>query len=126
MPLLQKAANANEAAKVMTVLSGPIDGAIDLQDLGLKRTYSLGNAAQAGSAYNNLMIQVSHWLVLLIWCCRAQRIYTELRGTKSKHSVHSYITRNSSHESHAWVERLEAETTLTAWLPHRPSCWRQS
>lgn len=63
LPLLEKAAAADEDAKIMTVLSGQIDGSVDLSDLGLKNTFSLGNAAKAASAYNNLMIQVSCTIV---------------------------------------------------------------
>jgi hypothetical protein len=60
IPLLQKAVDANEDAKVMTVLSGNIgqsDDSIDLNDLGLKN-YSLGGAAKYASACNNAMIEV--------------------------------------------------------------------
>lgn len=61
IPLLQKAADANEDAKVLTVLSSieQTDGAIDINDLGLKK-YSLGGAAKYASACNNAMIEVSH------------------------------------------------------------------
>ncbi|KAI0089225.1 hypothetical protein BDY19DRAFT_985179 [Irpex rosettiformis] len=58
VPLLQKAVDANEDAKVMTVLSSieQTDHAIDLNDLGLKK-YSLGGAAKYASACNNAMIE---------------------------------------------------------------------
>lgn len=60
IPLLQKAKDAGEDAKVMSVLSGGLDsGEIDLNDLGLKTGYSPAAAARTTATYNNLMIQVS-------------------------------------------------------------------
>ncbi|THG96996.1 hypothetical protein EW026_g4937 [Hermanssonia centrifuga] len=59
MPLLQKAKDAGEDAKVMTVLSAGLEaGPIDLNDLGLKKTFSLPNAARSASTYNDLMVKV--------------------------------------------------------------------
>ena len=59
MPLLQKAKDAGEDAKVLTVLSAGVEsGPIDLNDLGLKKTFSLPNAARSMSTYNDLMVQV--------------------------------------------------------------------
>jgi NAD(P)-dependent dehydrogenase (short-subunit alcohol dehydrogenase family) len=59
IPLLQKATDAGEDAKVMTVLSAGIEGGpIDLNDLGLKKNYTLSNTAKSASTYNDLMIQV--------------------------------------------------------------------
>lgn len=72
MPLLQKAADANEDAKVLSVLSGNWDGVVDLDDLGLKKSYSLSNAAQHAVGYNNLMIQVNALIVCL-------ELYADLR-----------------------------------------------
>ena len=43
----------------MTVLSAGLEGSeIDLNDLGLKKNYSLRAAAQSASTYNDLMVQV--------------------------------------------------------------------
>ncbi|KAI0340821.1 NAD-P-binding protein [Trametopsis cervina] len=56
IPLLQKAVDAKQDAKVMTVLSSIEDGAIDLNDLGL-RNYSLNAAGKYASACNNAMIE---------------------------------------------------------------------
>lgn len=60
MPLLQKAKDAGEDAKMLTVLSAGLEsGPIDLDDLGLKKNFSLPNAARSMSTYNDLMVQVS-------------------------------------------------------------------
>jgi hypothetical protein len=58
MPALVKAKEEGEDARALFVLSAGQSAAIDLQDLGLKKTYSLGNAAGQASAYNDHMIQV--------------------------------------------------------------------
>jgi hypothetical protein len=58
VPLLQKAKDAGEDAKVLTVLSAGINsGAIDTSDLGLKRTYSLSTAARQAPSCNDALIQ---------------------------------------------------------------------
>lgn len=67
MPLLQKAKDAGEDAKVMTVLSAGVEaGPIDLDDLGLKKTFSLYNASRAMSSYNDVMVKVRHILIQVI------------------------------------------------------------
>lgn len=64
LPLLQKAKDAGEDAKVLSVLgAGYHNGPIDLNDLGLKTNYSVTNAATHGITYNDLMIEVSWFLV---------------------------------------------------------------
>ncbi|KAJ6506156.1 NAD(P)-binding protein [Mycena vitilis] len=57
MPALEAAHAAGEDAKVISVLSAAHGGGkIDLEDLGLKKNYSLGNAAASATTYNDLMI----------------------------------------------------------------------
>ncbi|KAJ7792148.1 NAD(P)-binding protein [Mycena olivaceomarginata] len=53
---VEDARKAGEDAKVMTVLSAAKGGKIDLDDLGLKKTFSLPNAAAAGGTYNDIMV----------------------------------------------------------------------
>jgi hypothetical protein len=58
VPLLQKAKDAGEDAKVLTVLSAGIGaGAIDTTDLGLKNKYSVAAAALQAPSYNDALIQ---------------------------------------------------------------------
>ncbi|KAI0796251.1 NAD(P)-binding protein [Irpex lacteus] len=59
IPLLQKAVDANEDAKVMTVLNstGQSESDIDLDNLGLKKNYSPVAAAKYGCACSNAMIE---------------------------------------------------------------------
>jgi hypothetical protein len=60
MPLIQKAKNAGEDGKVMSVLGAGYGGAIDLNDLGLKKKYSVTAAGLQGPSYNDCMIEVSN------------------------------------------------------------------
>ncbi|KAJ7726148.1 NAD(P)-binding protein [Mycena maculata] len=56
IPAVEAAKEAGEDAKVMTVLAAGHGGAIDLDDLGLKKTFSLSNAAAAAPTYNDIMV----------------------------------------------------------------------
>ncbi|KAJ7327578.1 NAD(P)-binding protein [Mycena albidolilacea] len=56
IPSLEEAHKAGEDAKVMSVLAAGHGGAIDLNDLGLKKTFSLPNAATTAPSYNDIMV----------------------------------------------------------------------
>jgi NAD(P)-dependent dehydrogenase (short-subunit alcohol dehydrogenase family) len=58
LPSLVKASQAGEDAKVFSVLAAGKGGAIDLNDLGLKKTFSLSNAGLQAPTYNDLMMEV--------------------------------------------------------------------
>ena len=58
MPALQTAKDANEEGAVVSVLGAGKGGSIDLNDLGLKNTFSLTNAALATPTYTDLMLEV--------------------------------------------------------------------
>lgn len=60
VPLLEKAANAGETAAFMSVLSAGKEPTshLNLDDLGLKKEYSLMNAAAAASYYTDAYIEV--------------------------------------------------------------------
>ncbi|KAJ3916017.1 hypothetical protein F5877DRAFT_47479 [Lentinula edodes] len=55
--LLETAQEQGEDAKVFTVLAAGAGGPIDVNDLGLKKTYSLKNAALQAPTYNDLMTE---------------------------------------------------------------------
>ncbi len=57
-PALQSAKDANEEGAVMSVLAAGHGGEINVNDLGLKETFSLKNAALAAPTYNDLMLEV--------------------------------------------------------------------
>lgn len=57
-PLLQKAKDAGEDAKAMSVLAAGVGGKIDIEDLGLKKNYSVSAAGFQAPEYNDCMIEV--------------------------------------------------------------------
>lgn len=59
LPLLQKAKDSGEMASVLTVLAAGQAPAVDLDDLGLKKTYSSFRAMTQSIAYTDLVIAVS-------------------------------------------------------------------
>jgi len=63
LPALRKANEAGEKCAVMSVMAAGNGGAIDLQDLALKAGYSVQRAALSAPTYNDLMLEVSPYLV---------------------------------------------------------------
>jgi NAD(P)-dependent dehydrogenase (short-subunit alcohol dehydrogenase family) len=59
MPLLEKTAKESQV-RVLTILAATHGGAINPQDLDLKTTFSIKNAAMAAPTYNDLMVEVTH------------------------------------------------------------------
>ncbi|KAG6863177.1 hypothetical protein C0991_007752 [Blastosporella zonata] len=57
IPALVKAKEAGEDAKVLSVLAAGKGGEINLDDLGLKKTFSVLNATLETPTYNDLMLQ---------------------------------------------------------------------
>ena len=58
LPALTKAKELGEDAKVLSVLGAGKGGKIDLDDLGLKKQYSVTRASLQAPAYNDLMVEV--------------------------------------------------------------------
>lgn len=58
LPSLNKASADGEDAKVFSVLAPGKGGEINLDDLGLKKTFSVTNAALQAPTYNDLMLEV--------------------------------------------------------------------
>ena len=59
LPALKKANEAGEKGAVMSVMAAGKGGAIDLEDLALKKGYSVQRAALIAPTYNDLMLEVS-------------------------------------------------------------------
>ncbi|KJA16022.1 hypothetical protein HYPSUDRAFT_58495 [Hypholoma sublateritium FD-334 SS-4] len=57
LPGLTKAADANERVAVMSVLAPAAGGAIDLDDLALKNSFSVTRAALVTPTYNDMMME---------------------------------------------------------------------
>lgn len=71
LPLLQKARDAGEPARVMSVLAGGhlFKGTLNVDDMGLKKTWTWTRSFKNllwSSAYNDMMIEVSLHLFLLL------------------------------------------------------------
>jgi NAD(P)-dependent dehydrogenase (short-subunit alcohol dehydrogenase family) len=58
LPALKKAKEDGEDAKVCSVLGAGKGGEIDVEDLGLKKSFSVANAALASPTYTDLMMEV--------------------------------------------------------------------
>lgn len=67
MPLLRKAKDAGEDAKVLTLLAAGEGGNIDLENLGLKQGYSLPKVMEAAATYNDLMVEVRQLSFILFY-----------------------------------------------------------
>ena len=63
LPSLERAKEAGEEAKAMSVLAAGKGGEIDMEDLGLKKGFSLSKAGLAASTYNDLMLEAIIFLV---------------------------------------------------------------
>ena len=58
LPSLERAKEAGEEAKILSVLAAGKGGEIDVDDLGLKKSFSLSSAAMAAPTYTDLMMEV--------------------------------------------------------------------
>ena len=69
VPLLEKAADAGEAAAFMSVMSAGKEPTsyLNLDDLGLKKEYSLTNAAAVASHYTDAYIEVRYGSCAHFW-----------------------------------------------------------
>ncbi|KAJ7125993.1 hypothetical protein C8R44DRAFT_913168, partial [Mycena epipterygia] len=56
LPALEAAQKAGEDAKVMSVLAAGHGGPIDLEDLGLKKSFTLASAGTAATTYYDIMV----------------------------------------------------------------------
>ncbi|OSD06741.1 NAD(P)-binding protein [Trametes coccinea BRFM310] len=57
LPLLRKAKDAGEDAKVMSILAPGHGGPVDLNDLAVKKNYTLPKAGMTSPTYTDLMMQ---------------------------------------------------------------------
>lgn len=64
IPQLQSAEEKGEDARVMTVFAAGKQGLLDVNDLGLKKKVGLKRNADATTAYNDLMVEVTASLVI--------------------------------------------------------------
>ena len=63
LPSLERAKEAGEEAKTMSVLGAGQGGEIDVDDLGLKKNFSVTNAGLTSPTYTDLMMEVIIFLL---------------------------------------------------------------
>lgn len=83
LPLLRKAKDAGEDAKVMSILGAGQSSAIDLDDLGLKKSFTGFKAMMQSVSYNDLMMAVSSILEFYRARKTTRTCFTGIRGTES-------------------------------------------
>lgn len=96
MPLLTKAKADGEDASMTSVLAAGHGGTIDLDDLGLKKGYSLSAAATAATTYNDLMVEACIFVNQSVKLYILMPFEVILRLT-SRHTLHPHIPRYSPH-----------------------------
>ena len=58
LPLVRRAKDAGEDAKIMSILGAGHGGPVDLNNLGLKKSFSPAKAGLASPTYTDLMFEV--------------------------------------------------------------------
>lgn len=101
LPLLKRAKDAGEEARVMSIL-GPGSGwKADLDDLGLKRRYNPLKALTSAATYNDLMIEVSSQYLRALSACS---LAIAVRASQSWNRGHRSCTRSpGSSVHHSWA-----------------------
>jgi NAD(P)-dependent dehydrogenase (short-subunit alcohol dehydrogenase family) len=79
LPLVQKGRDLGEDAKVMSILGAGASGAIDVDDLGLKKNYGTVRVMTHSIAYNDYMMEV---------CCMSTRYLTVFLTVLSSGVLH--------------------------------------
>ncbi|KAF8056954.1 hypothetical protein FPV67DRAFT_1529566 [Lyophyllum atratum] len=121
MPLLEEAAGKGEEAKVMSVLAAgtPLCGEVDVDDLGMVRSYGGFKAMRVAPTYNDLMFEVwfrhSSWLLLR---SVKTRLLVEIRRPPPKGVLHARLSRHRPHE-HLLPHDLPMEAPQPPHLRHR-------
>ena len=80
LPSLERAKEAGEEAKTISVLAAGKGGEIDVDDLGLKKNFSLSNAAMAAPTYTDLMMEV-----IIIFLPSARIYHNSLKNDSLTH-----------------------------------------
>jgi len=61
MPQLNEASSSEFGSRIISVLSAGQEGQLNMDDLDLKKTYSLANAKTHAVTFNTAAFQVSTW-----------------------------------------------------------------
>lgn len=83
LPKLEKAAERGEEARVLSCLAAGLGGTIDLDDLGCHDNKGLKAKADAGATYNDLMMLVSPYHPIFIYCRNSQFVIQKCHSLTS-------------------------------------------
>ena len=100
VPLVAKAEEKGERTGVMSVLAAGRGGAVDLNDLGLVKTFSLGRAEGQGVTYTDATFEVGSARTRT--GVDLTSIHTGVCYTLSKSAVYAYIPRWRPHANDDW------------------------
>ena len=96
LPSIQKAKDAGQEAKVVSILGAGKGAAIDADDLGLKKSFSVAAAGGAMPTYNDLMMEVGAF----VECVNPDSLTATYIGVcveKSLYTVHPCVPRICAH-----------------------------
>ncbi len=93
LPLVRKAKDAGEDAKVMSVLAPGHGGPVNLDDLAMKKSYNFAKAGLASPTYTDLMFEVSLASITARCVCVLRLASTALRQGESGPCVHPHLSR---------------------------------
>jgi short-subunit dehydrogenase involved in D-alanine esterification of teichoic acids len=104
LPGLKAAKDQGEEARVISVFSTGYGGKIDVDDLGLKKKYSLNNAALSAATYNDYLVEVRFYVF--------STLHAILTRPSLRSPLPSAILTSRSRTHFPEVSRR------TSWLPH--------
>jgi NAD(P)-dependent dehydrogenase (short-subunit alcohol dehydrogenase family) len=97
LPLLLKAKDIGEPASVLSILGAGWAPQVDLDNLGLKKSYSGIQAMIQSISYNDLMVAVSHPYTLFI-SAPTQLIYSSgIRPPRTQYRIHPHLSWERQH-----------------------------
>jgi hypothetical protein len=110
LPALKRAKEAGEDAKVLSVLAAAKGGVIDVNDIGLRKTFSFIKARRQIPTYNDLMMEVSkpsfpfHYFryptALYLGICHPKsRSRIRPRLPRTRPNIHNVLFRLAHHSS---------------------------
>ena len=110
LPLVQKAKEAGEDAKVMSVLAAGHGGPVNLDDLGMKKSYNVAKAGLTSPTYTDLMFEVRSIVTLNCFnrLLSVVLLYPALHKGVSRHCVHPRM---------AWYGRNAPRVSYTLGSP---------
>lgn len=132
LPLLRKAREAGEPASVLSVLGAGMAPEIDIDDLGLKKTYSGLKSMLQSLSYNDLMVAVSgsNFLSKLSWFIVKKNNVQGIRQERARNRIHPRLSRIRQHQhiqiqqSHPRYHLLSVQTPRLVFRNDYRGMWR--